>query len=302
MLFDAYQRPVTNLRISVTQKCNLNCIYCHHEGEREFCEEEIEKEDVIKLVRIAKEFGVRKLKITGGEPLLRKDLIEIISELPEMKEISLTTNGVLLKKYAEELKEAGVHRVNISLDSLDEKIYMKITGAKKGVFQDVLEGIEISHELGLTPVKINTVVLKGINEDGIDKMIEFINGKKMILQLIELIGDDRLRGDVEKVEEWLRRRAERRAIRKMHHRPKYFWNGAEIEIVRPVNNVEFCMNCTRMRVTSNGKLKPCLLRSDNLVSIRGCDEEEMRRRFKLAVGLRCPYYGDFHEGHNGCRL
>lgn len=302
MLLDAYGRPVTNLRISVTQRCNLRCIYCHHEGENDFSGEELEKEDIIKIVRVARDFGVRKVKITGGEPLLREDLVEIVNEMPEMKEISLTTNGVLLRDYAEELREAGLSRVNVSLDTLSEENYQRITGAKKGVFQRVLEGIELAHEIGLTPVKINTVLLRGLNEGEIENLINFVSGKEMILQLIELIGDDRLRGDVERVERILRERAERKVIRRMHHRPKYFLNGAEIEIVKPVNNREFCMNCTRMRVTSDGKLKPCLLRNDNLVSIKGCSEEEMRRRFKIAVGLRSPYYGDFHEGDNCCRL
>ncbi|MDI3502577.1 MAG: 3,8-cyclase [Archaeoglobi archaeon] len=302
MLHDLYGRPITNLRISVTQRCNLRCIYCHHEGQNGQFDEEIDREDILKVVKVAGEFGVRKLKITGGEPLLREDLPDIVNEIEGMREISITTNGVLLSDLAEELKECGVTRVNVSLDSLREERYMKVTGAKKGIFERVVEGIELAHELDLTPVKINTVLLRGINEDEIQDLINFVSGKKMILQLIELIGDDALRGDILRVEKVLRERAKGVVFRKMHNRPKYFLNGAEIEVVKPVRNPEFCMHCTRMRVTSDGKLKPCLLRDDNLVSIRGCTEEEIRKRFKLAVGLRVPYYGDFHEGNNCCRL
>jgi len=302
MLLDVYGRPVTNLRISVTQRCNLRCIYCHHEGQREFSGKEIEKEDILKVIRIAREFGVRKLKITGGEPLLRDDLLDILSEIEGMKEISITTNGILLPEIAEDLKKSRVTRVNVSLDSLREDRYRKITRAKKGVFERVLEGIELAHELELTPVKINMVLIRDINEDETQGFINFISGKRMILQIIELIGDDKLRGDILRVERALAERADRVVFRRMHNRPKYFLNGAEIEIVKPVRNPEFCMYCTRMRVTSDGKLKPCLLRDDNLISISECTEEELRKKFKLAVGLRAPYYGGFHEGNNCCRL
>ena len=144
MLKDEYGRVVTNLRIAVTKKCNLRCFYCHKEGESN-PGEEISAERIVEIARAFKELGVRKLKITGGEPLLRKDLPDIILNLPEFEEISMTTNGILLEKYAEELRECGLSRVNVSLDTLDAEKYRWITGG--GEVQKVIDGIEKACEV-----------------------------------------------------------------------------------------------------------------------------------------------------------
>ena len=223
---------------------------------------------------------------------MRKDLEEIISALPELKDVSLTTNGSLLAKRARGLKEAGLNRVNISLDTLKEEKYNLITKCREGSFSNVLQGINAALKAGLTPVKLNMVVLKGVNEDEIEQMIEFIRGKALVLQIIQLMNFNnvaRYQADVLEIEEQLRRRADAVKTNELHRRCKYFLDGAEIEVVRPVNNATFCAYCNRLRVTSDSKLKPCLLRNDNLVEFKGKSEPELHELIKQAVSLREPY-------------
>ncbi len=289
-LVDAYGRKVTGLRIALTPRCNLSCTYCHHEGEIA-PRQEISKEMAVCIARAAAELGVRSIKFTGGEPLMRDDLEEIISSMPENIDISLTTNGILLEKRAKSLAEAGLDRVNISLDSLNPETYGKITGCREGDLQKVIEGIDAALEAGLRPIKLNVVVLKE-NESEIPELIDFCRRKGLILQLIELLDLKGLRvsGDIESVEQTLRERADRVQTREMHRRKKYFLDGAEIEVVRPIDNTEFCANCTRLRVTSDGRIKPCLLRNDNLIEIDSCDIERMKDLLRAANECREPYF------------
>lgn len=291
-LIDPYGRRITGLRISVTSKCNMSCIYCHREGEKRDGGKDLDKEDIVRIVKVAAEYGINKVKFSGGEPLLRSDLEEIINALPKLKDVSLTTNGSLLADRAQGLKEAGLHRVNISLDTLNEEKYNLITNCSKGSFHNVLEGINAALQAGLTPVKLNMVILKGINESEIEDMIQFVKGKPLVLQIIQLLNFKDLakyQANMFEIEEKLKRRASAIKINELHRRCKYFLNGAEVEVVRPVNNATFCANCTRLRVTSDGKLKPCLLRNDNLVEFKGKSEPEIRELLKLAVSLREPY-------------
>jgi cyclic pyranopterin phosphate synthase len=290
-LIDPYGRKISSLRISLTQRCNLRCIYCHAEGEQGFGDE-ITVDEVARIVRIASRHGVERVKLTGGEPLLRKDLEDIIRALPPLKDVSLTTNGTLLADRAQRLKEAGLNRVNISLDSLDSETFDMIT-RRRGKLESVLKGIEAAIEAGLTPVKLNMVYLKGINEDEVEDMMGFIRGRPLILQVIELMdfnGAFERHADVSALERSLRDRAEKCVYREMHRRAKYFIQGAEVEVVRPIDNSEFCMNCNRLRITSDFKLKPCLLRNDNLVEARGLSDEELENALKRAVGRREPFF------------
>ncbi|MHC1626908.1 MAG: GTP 3',8-cyclase MoaA [Methanoculleaceae archaeon] len=290
VLEDPYGRRVTNLRISLTSSCNLNCIYCHSEGETD-PGEEMSTEEIIRLIRVASGFGIRSVKFTGGEPLIRRDLEDIIQGIPPGVESSMTTNGTLLADRAESLSEAGLCRVNISLDSLRPERYRYITGSD--ALSDVLEGIESAVEAGLTPVKINTVILRGINEDEIGELIEFVRGRReLILQLIELMefNDCQLHANIDEIERELEEKANRIIVRRMHHRRKFCLDGAEIEVVRPLHNTEFCAYCNRLRVTSDGQLKPCLLRNDNHVDIRGADDESLRELFREAVRRRAPFF------------
>lgn len=291
LLEDSYGRKVTNLRVSLTPRCNLRCFYCHSEGE---CnpDNEMTSEEIGRILKTAHHFGMKSIKFTGGEPLLRKDLCEIVSFVPEGMESSLTTNGTLLAAQAEGLREAGLSRVNISLDTLRPERYKEIAG--RDLLAQVLEGIDAALETGLTPVKLNVVILAGINDDEIDDFIAFARDRNhLILQFIELMEDFRkcpYHKDLRPMEEEFSRTSKTIITRRMHHRKKYCIDGAEIEIVRPQHNTEFCAHCNRLRVTSDGKLKPCLLRNDNHVDIRGKTDEEMQTLFKEAVGRRSPFY------------
>jgi cyclic pyranopterin phosphate synthase len=289
-LVDSFGRKVTGLRIALTPHCNLRCTYCHHEGEVTSAGE-ISKETVVCVAKAAADLGVRHIKFTGGEPLMRKDLEEIIAGMPEDLDISLTTNGICLAERAQSLADAGLDRVNISLDSLNPETYSRITGCKEGDLQKVIAGIDAALDAGLSPIKLNVVVLKE-NEKEIPELIEFSRKKGLILQLIELLDLKKMgvSGDIEKIEQELQAKADKIQTRQMHRRRKYFLDGAEVEVVRPMDNTEFCANCTRLRVTSDGKIKPCLLRSDNLIEIDSCDRERIKELLKAANERREPYF------------
>lgn len=290
-LTDNYGRPVTNLRISLTPRCNLNCSYCHREGEKQ-PGKDISFEDLQEIFRVAELFNMNSVKLTGGEPLVREDIAEIISSIPAGMQSSLTTNGTLLAEIAEEMKDAGLSRVNVSLDSLEPERYRQITGVD--CLGDVLEGIDAALAAGLTPVKLNVVMLAGVNDDEIEDFIDFAGSKNdLILQFIEFMDFSMQEGegfDMNHLETELERRSKTIITRRMHHRKKYCLGGAEIEIVRPMHNNEFCANCNRLRITSDGFLKPCLLRNDNHIDIRGKRGEEMEVLFRLAVENRVPFF------------
>jgi cyclic pyranopterin phosphate synthase len=289
-LKDPYNRPVSNLRVSVTPECNLSCIYCHREGERA-PQQPLSTREIGDVLSTAAKFDIRSVKFTGGEPLLREDLVDIVRLVPDSMESSITTNGILLADYAGELKDAGMSRVNISLDSLNPETYKKITGS--GRLSDVLSGIDAALEAGLTPIKLNMVMLRGINDHELEDFYGYIrNNRNLILQLIELmsLGGCECHSDLVALEEDLAGRSKVILTRRMHHRKKYCLDGAEIEVVRPLHNTEFCAFCNRLRVTSDGNLKPCLLRADNHVNIRGKSGIDLENAFIEAVKRRAPFY------------
>jgi cyclic pyranopterin phosphate synthase len=290
ILKDSYNRPVSNIRVSLTPKCNLSCIYCHKEGEKS-PKDQLSAGDIAEILRVAAKFEIRSVKFTGGEPLLRPDLVQIVQSVPASMESSLTTNGTLLADLARDLKTSGLKRVNVSIDSLNPETYKKITGTDN--LSDVLDGITAALDVGLTPVKLNMVVLDGINDNEIDDFLAFVRGNRnLVLQLIELMhfNDCNYHGELNVVEEMLASRSKQIITRRMHHRKKYCLDGAEVEVVRPLHNTEFCAFCNRLRVTSDGKLKPCLLRTDNHIDVRGKKNEELESLFKKAVSLREPFY------------
>lgn len=290
LLHDNYGRPVSNIRISLTPACNLSCIYCHAEGEKEQTGR-IGVEDIAEILRVAQGFSIRSVKFTGGEPTLREDLAEIIATVPQGMESSMTTNGTLLAGIAQDLRDAGLSRVNVSLDSLDPVNYKKITGTDR--LGDVLGGIDAALDAGLTPIKLNMVVLKGINEHEVGTFLDFVRGNRdLVLQLIELMDfrDCPHHSSLNGLEEQLAAESRQVTTRRMHKRKKYCIDGAEVEVVRPLHNTEFCAYCNRLRVTSDGKLKPCLLRSDNHVDILGRRGAELEELFHEAVRRRAPFY------------
>ena len=291
-LRDPFGREVTGLRIAITARCNMSCLYCHREGEEggvRGCE--ISAEEIVKVISAGASLGVKRVKITVGEPLMRGDLEEILARLPAGLEVSLTTNGTLLAGRARSLAGAGLRRVNVSLDSLRPQVYRRITGGGEDDLGRAIAGIDAALEAGLLPVKVNMVVLKE-NEGEVWDMVDFTRDRGAILQLIELLDGSRrgIGGDIAGIEAALGREAEDVVTRDMHRRRKYYLSGAEVEVVRPMDNTEFCAHCNRLRVTSEGRLKPCLLRNDNLVELAGADLEETKRRIEKAVGLRSPYF------------
>ena len=301
MLADAFGRSVTDIRVSVTKRCNFGCIYCHDEGlgpvlkPRMPHEDEMSVDEIERLLQIAREFGIRSVKFTGGEPLIRLDMEDIIDRaVRHLPDVSLTTNGSMLAQRAESLRSAGLKRVNVSIDSLDPAAFQEI---RKGQLAPVLRGIEEALRVGLKPVKLNMVVFKQTLPH-IPEMIDFISdGDGLKLQLIqfmpELVGQQEWMVDVDSLKKWLEIRADKVLVREMHHRRIYVFNGAEVEVVDPVYNPEFCMNCHRIRVTHDGQLKGCLNRSDDLIATRGLDDDGLRDAFRRVVANRVPFYGAY---------
>jgi cyclic pyranopterin phosphate synthase len=293
MLVDRYGRAVKYLRISVTSRCNLNCIYCHNEGEVD-PDGDMSVDEIKRICKAFYDLGVRKVKITGGEPLIRKDIVDLVAEMPPFEDISLVTNGTFLAKKAYDLKEAGLDRVNVSLDTLREDRYEFISG--KRMLKKVVDGIYTAYDAGLTPIKLNMVVLRGINDDEIDDLIRFSasfnkSGIDVIVQLIEVVGHPEYYYDLSKIEEKYKALAERVIVRGLHSRRQYIFKNSAVEFICPFHK-EFCMHCNRIRVTSDGKIKPCLLRNDNLINIRNLNGEELIKAIKRAVELREPYVKD----------
>lgn len=293
-LTDTYGRTIKSLRISITNRCNLKCIYCHREGETLHKNNEMSIDTIANIVKASKKFGVNKVKFSGGEPLMRNDFEKIIKALPELKDISATTNGTFLAQRAHDLARSGLNRINISLPSLLPEKYRKVTG---GDVNTVFNGIDNAVASGLIPVKLNMVLMKGLNTDEIPAMMDFIKNYdgKVILQLIELMNfqqTDRYKVNINEVEKFLEKRADDIEERSMHRRRKYHIDGIEVELVRPIDNSHFCANCNRLRVTSDGKLKPCLLRNDNLVDVNNKDTGEIQELMKLAMEKREPFYKD----------
>ncbi len=296
VLTDSYGRTVRSLRMSITDRCNLNCIYCHNEGHIGHSRE-MPVDTIVNIVEVASQFGIDRLKLSGGEPLLRKDLEEALTRLPDMRDISLTTNAVLLSDRASSLKDAGLDRVNISLDTLDPEKYRAIAKCSSGIFDRVLDGIHAAVDAGLTPVKLNMVLLKDLNDDEIKDMLDFTRGYggDVMLQLIELMDFRDLpqyRINANEVEQSLLSVSSDVQVRELHKRKKYIINGAEVEFVRPVDNTEFCANCNRLRVSADGKLKPCLLVNNNLVDVLNATKDELPDLFRLAVSKRVPFCRD----------
>jgi|YelNatPaOPRAMG01_1025707.scaffolds.fasta_scaffold04610_6 cyclic pyranopterin phosphate synthase len=294
MLTDPFGRTIKNLRIAVTSRCNLNCIYCHREGE-DNPGDEMSAERIAEIANAFHELGVKKLKLTGGEPLLRRDICDIISSMPDFEEISLTTNGIFLKDLAFDLKASGLDRVNVSLDTLNAETFRFITGG--GDLNRVIEGLRTAVEAGLTPIKLNMVLMKGINESEVRKMLEFANsfnkkGTNVILQLIELIPNsatERFYLDPTIFEGEFARIANAIKIRDMHRRKQFVTPFGVVEIVKPLDNTDFCMHCNRIRITSDGKIKLCLMTNET-VDLSGLSGEELKKAISEAVRRRRPFF------------
>lgn len=307
-LRDRFERVIDYLRISITDRCNLRCIYCMpSEGLSPIEHKDIlTYEEIIRIVRIASGLGVRKVRITGGEPLVRKGvtfLTASIKKIPGIEDLSITTNGVLLEKYAEELANAGVDRVNVSLDSLRPERYREIT--RGGDINVVLRGIEAARKLGLVPVKINMIPIRGINGDEIKdfaritlnsdyhvRFIEFMPfGSGNLWSSEKYIPCDEIKSIVETIGPITPVR-----IRKNGPSRYFRFKNAQgvIGFISAITH-HFCKDCNRLRMTSDGKLRPCLFYETGIdlkPALRGgASDNEIERLFKLAIEVK-------PEGHN----
>ncbi len=316
MLTDDFGREVTGVRVSLTDRCNFDCVYCHNEGlgdtrgPMEAQDDEMDTDDVVRFLEVAAEFDVEAVKFTGGEPMLRQDLEEIIERTPDSMEVSLTTNGTFLPGRAEALVDAGLERVNVSQDALDPEVFAEVT--QTGSYDRVIEGVEAALEAGLDPVKLNMVVFEhtaGYVPGMVDHVAE---NDGLQLQLIEympeLTGKPEWAIDIDRVHDWLAEQAEEVEYREMHDRRRYWIASPEgdsgrgmVEIVDPVENPTFCANCHRVRVTHNGYLKGCLNRNDDLKSMGEMTKPEIRETFREVVAERVPYYGEYmiRDGDGG---
>ncbi len=278
-LLDRFGRKHTYLRISVTDRCNLRCLYCMPEEGVQFMDQDrlLTYPQIVEVAESAVKLGIRKFRITGGEPLVRQGLDELIaglSALPGVEDISLTTNGLLLKQQARKLEEAGLKRVNISLDTMDDVRFKFI--ARRGELNRVWEGIEAAAEAGLGPIKLNCVLLKGVNEEEIGRFLKLSTERPIHVRFIEYmpIGHDDAG--------WRSRYLPLSAVIEEATRlgfslqreegpqgsgPSENWRIAggvgTFGLIHPVSD-HFCQSCNRLRLTADGHLKPCLYWMDEL--------------------------------------
>jgi cyclic pyranopterin phosphate synthase len=279
---DAYNRPISYLRISVTDRCNLRCIYCMPpEGVAPRSHEEIlHYEEIATIVRAAADLGITKIRLTGGEPLVRLglvDLVHMIAQVPGVDDLAMTTNGILLPRYAAALAEAGLQRVNISLDTLRPERFHHIT--RRGRLEDVLAGMEAAQAAGLTPIKINTVVIRGMNDDEVVDLARKTAESAWNVRFIELmpVGNGMLTegGWRERVVtgKEIRRRIElslgalEPAKMSAGSGPARYYRlpaaSGTLGFITPISE-HFCYQCNRLRLTADGQLRPCLLSDDEI--------------------------------------
>ena len=291
-LLDSYHRHIDYMRISVTDRCNLRCIYCNASAMQHLSHDDILRyEEIERVVRAAARLGVKSIRLTGGEPTVRPhvaELVRLIRAIPGIEDISMTTNATRLAGMAQELKDAGVSRVNISLDTFKPERFAAMCGA--GKLEDVLEGIEAAKAAGLNPVKINTVVLRGLNDD---EVVDF--ARKSVsdgwhvryIEEMPLVGDENGHKMVS-IDE-IRARIENELGALEPHYPSHNGHGpakyykvpgsaGSIGFIGPVTDC-FCDKCNRFRLTADGKLRPCLLRDDEVdlkAALRnGANNEEL---------------------------
>lgn len=245
-----------SLRLSVTSRCNLSCGYCHEEGHA--AEKEVDVEEIRRIVSHYAASGIGRVKLTGGEPMMRKDILDIIRAIKGVQgisEVSMVTNGYLLEEYASDLKTAGLDRVNIGCDSISS------TEKNAAAAEKMIRAAKLA---GLTPIRLNMVVLRGINDNEVSGMVAFAREHGCILKLIELINvDDGYYREhffsLSALEKDFSMKATAIIERDQHNTKQYVMDGVVVEVVRPFSP-GFCSNCTKIRVTADGKHKPCLVR------------------------------------------
>jgi cyclic pyranopterin phosphate synthase len=293
-LTDKFGRRISDLRISITDRCNYKCVYCRSGTDGpQFPEMPIR--DYLRIARLFVALGVTKVRLTGGEPLLRKGILDMVRELGQMNtfdgqplDIAITTNGHLLAELAQPLSDAGLSRVTVSMDAVDRDEFARITRVPKG-YERVLAGIRASQRAGLNPVKVNCVLLRGFNDDQITAFGRFAREEGVVVRFIEFmpLEEDRVWSPeiVVTLDEIVRRMAEFKPLREIEHqrsetaRRYVFADGVgEIGIIAPVSH-PFCGHCSRIRVTSDGKIRTCLfsVREHDLAALmeRGASDDRL---------------------------
>jgi GTP 3',8-cyclase len=305
LLIDAHHRVIDYLRVSITDLCNLRCVYCRPpEGVKLISHDEILRyEEILTLVEVAAGMGIRKVRVTGGEPLVRRGVVDFLSRLahlPGIEDLGLTTNGVLLPVMARDLKTTGLRRLNVSLDSLRRETFRAITGSDR--LHDVLAGIQLALELGFNPVKINVVLMKGVNEKDIPAFARLTTQMPVDVRFIERMpfGVDPMPGapDPFGASEALHMIGETVGrLTPVDRDPldgpatMFTLPGAQgrIGVIDPVTG-HFCGTCNRLRLTARGTFRPCLLGSHEIdvrtVLRRGASREELADVIRMAVAAK----------------
>jgi len=305
-MLDKYSREINYLRVSITDRCNLHCVYCRpKEGiSLQGHEDILRYEEIIRVVTLAVKMGLIKVRVTGGEPLVRRGCVEFLAALKKidgLQDISLTTNGILLEEYAERIFDAGVTRINISLDSLDKDKYFKVTNG--GNLDAVLRGIIRADEVGFSPIKINTVLIKGFNDDEALDFARLAEEKPYQVRFIELMpmgktsmNENQDYMPTSQIIEKISRRYALEPLKGKKNKSdgparifKIKKGHGELGFINPVSE-HFCSTCNRLRLTSDGKLRACLLNDaeiDLKKALRGnCSDAELEKLIWDAVLLK----------------
>lgn len=296
---------VNYLRISVTDRCNLRCFYCMPEEGIDLKNHSdiMSYEDIFNVTKTASKLGIDKVRITGGEPLARLniyELIKMINSIDAINEISMTTNAVFLSEKAEKLKSNGLDRVNISLDTLDKDQYKNITG--KDQFDKVIAGIKTAKRLDLKPVKINAVIIKGYNDDQIDDFIQFMDKENLVIRFIEYmpIGAGKNKDNhisLQEIKNKIDQNYSLTPIEVKGNGPAVYYkiegHKGKLGFISPFSH-NFCDNCNRLRLTSDGKIRTCLLKEEELNLYHNNklkDNNEIKKILLKAIKNKRPHFG-----------
>jgi GTP 3',8-cyclase len=320
---DRFGHRISYLRVSVTDRCNERCAYCMPQELQEWLPraEILSYEETLRLIRISAELGVTKVRITGGEPLTRRDIVDFIREVPKIpsvRDVGVSTNGTLLAReitsnqtIASALRAAGVRSLNISLDTLDGGVYAQITG--RDFLPLVLQGIDAAVTEGFEQIKLNTVLMRGRNEDQFIPLIDFAASQSLILRFIEMMPVSTTEVLTER--NFLPVAEAKRAIESRYGNlipePTFHTNGPatyyqipgrnqRIGFIGAMTNLHFCESCNKLRLTCDGKLRPCLgsyLEFDIMKPLRAGASDEELRQFFLEVVDRKPQQHDFRENY-----
>ena len=320
---DRYGHRISYLRVSITDRCNERCTYCMPQELQEWLPREgiLTFEETLRLIRVAADLGVSKVRVTGGEPLTRRDVVHFIAQIPAIpgiRSLGLSTNGTLLmrqiaagKTMAVALREAGVQSINVSLDTLDRRVYLQITG--RDLHDQVLAGIDAVIAAGFEQIKLNTVLMRGRNEDQLLPMIEFAGAQRLIVRFIEMMPVSTT--DVLDEDNFMSIIEAKRLVESFHGslipETEFRTNGPatyyqipgrqqRIGFIGAMTNLHFCESCNKLRLTCDGKLRPCLgsyLEFDIMKPLRSGASDDELKQFFLDVVDRKPRQHDFRNNY-----